>query len=52
MMDESVLKTVTILYAEDDEYIRKMVTRFLKRRAAAVYVLGQTEVDISQNQIV
>jgi YesN/AraC family two-component response regulator len=40
MTGESVLKAVTILYAEDDEYIRKMVTRFLKRRAAAVYEAG------------
>ncbi|MBF0457329.1 MAG: response regulator [Nitrospirae bacterium] len=37
MINESVLKTITLLYAEDDEYIRTMLARFLKRRVAKVY---------------
>ncbi|MBF0537529.1 MAG: response regulator [Nitrospirae bacterium] len=37
MIDESILKTLTVLYVEDDEFIRKMLARFLKRRVAAVY---------------
>ncbi|MEO5359153.1 MAG: response regulator [Nitrospirota bacterium] len=37
MMDVSVLKTLTVLYVEDDDYIRTMVARFLKRRVAKVY---------------
>lgn len=37
MINESALKTITLLYAEDDEYIRTMLVRFLKRRVAKVY---------------
>lgn len=36
-MDESILKAITVLYAEDDDYIRMMVARFLKRRVAKVF---------------
>ncbi|MBF0465200.1 MAG: response regulator [Nitrospirae bacterium] len=37
MRDESILKTLTVLYVEDDVNIRKMTSRFLKRRFAYVY---------------
>ncbi|KWT75610.1 response regulator [Candidatus Magnetominusculus xianensis] len=48
MMDVSVLKTLTVLYVEDDDYIRTMVARFLKRRVAKVYeaVNGREGLDI------
>lgn len=36
-MDESILKTVTVLYVEDDAYIRTLTARFLKRRVANLY---------------
>ncbi|WP_420266583.1 response regulator [Candidatus Magnetominusculus dajiuhuensis] len=37
MMDESVLKAIRVLYAEDDVYIRTLVARFLRRRVAKVF---------------
>ncbi|MCG6550766.1 MAG: response regulator [Candidatus Magnetominusculus sp. LBB02] len=37
MINEADLKTVTVLYVEDDDYIRQLVARFLKRRVAKVY---------------
>ncbi|MBF0568758.1 MAG: response regulator [Nitrospirae bacterium] len=37
MMDESVLKAIRVLYAEDDMYIRALVARFLRRRVAKVF---------------
>ncbi|MEO5355710.1 MAG: response regulator [Nitrospirae bacterium YQR-1] len=40
MKDEPVLKSLTVLYAEDEGYIRELVTRFLKRRVAAVHEAG------------
>lgn len=40
MMDESVLKTITMLYAEDDDYIRTVVAKFLKRRIAKLYEIA------------
>lgn len=48
MMDESVLKAVTVLYVEDDEYIRTMIARFLRRRVAKLYeaVNGKEGLDI------
>ncbi|MBF0486973.1 MAG: response regulator [Nitrospirae bacterium] len=48
MMDESVLKTIRVLYAEDDTYIRTLVARFLKRRVAKVFeaVNGKEGLDI------
>ncbi|MBF0318864.1 MAG: response regulator [Nitrospirae bacterium] len=48
MMGESVLKTLKVLYAEDDDYIRTLVARFLRRRVAKVYeaVNGKEGLDI------
>ncbi|MBF0317515.1 MAG: response regulator [Nitrospirae bacterium] len=40
MINEAILKTLTVLYVEDDEFIRKMLARFLRRRVAAVYEAG------------
>ncbi|MBF0608957.1 MAG: response regulator [Candidatus Magnetobacterium sp. LHC-1] len=40
MTNESILKTLTVLYVEDDEFIRKMLGRFLRRRVAVVYDAG------------
>lgn len=48
MNKEAVLKEITVLYAEDDEYIRSMVARFLRRRVAKVYeaVNGREGLDL------
>ncbi|MEO5360404.1 MAG: response regulator [Nitrospirota bacterium] len=48
MMNEPVLKNITLLYAEDDDYIRAMLVRFLRRRVAKVYeaVNGREGLDI------
>ena len=48
MMDESVLTTIKVLYAEDDDYIRTLVARFLRRRVAKVYeaINGREGLDI------
>ena len=40
MTNETVLKTLTVLYAEDEGYIREIITRFLRRRVAMVYEAG------------
>ncbi|MBF0337611.1 MAG: response regulator [Nitrospirae bacterium] len=37
MTNEAILKALTVLYVEDDEFIRKMLGRFLRRRVAVVY---------------
>jgi Response regulator containing CheY-like receiver, AAA-type ATPase, and DNA-binding domains len=48
MMDISVLKTITVLYVEDDTYIRTLVAKFLRRRVAKLYeaVNGKEGLDI------
>ncbi|MBF0518845.1 MAG: response regulator [Nitrospirae bacterium] len=35
--NDELLKNLTILYVEDEVNIRELITRFLKRRVAAVY---------------
>ncbi|MEO5358755.1 MAG: response regulator, partial [Nitrospirae bacterium YQR-1] len=35
--NNELLKTLTVLYVEDEASIRAMVSRFLKRRVAVVY---------------
>ncbi|MBF0520001.1 MAG: response regulator [Nitrospirae bacterium] len=37
MEDISVLKTISVLYVEDDYLVRECIGRFLKRRCKAVY---------------
>ncbi|MBF0564897.1 MAG: response regulator [Nitrospirae bacterium] len=37
MEDISVLKTVSVLYVEDEYLVRESIARFLKRRCKAVY---------------
>ncbi|KWT94484.1 response regulator [Candidatus Magnetominusculus xianensis] len=48
MMNEPLLKNITLLYVEDDDYIRAMLVRFLRRRVAKVYeaVNGREGLDI------
>jgi CheY-like chemotaxis protein len=53
MINNSVLKTLTLLYVEDEGHIREMVSRFLRRRVAKVYeaVNGKEGLDIyTQNK--
>ncbi|QWR78193.1 response regulator transcription factor [Candidatus Magnetomonas plexicatena] len=37
MTDNTVLKTLTLLYVEDEANIREVISRFLNRRVAVVY---------------
>ncbi|KJU82719.1 response regulator receiver protein [Candidatus Magnetobacterium bavaricum] len=58
MINEALLKTLTVLYVEDDDFIRQMLGRFLKRRVGTVsdarngkegleaYIKHQDEIDV------
>ncbi|KJU86457.1 response regulator receiver protein [Candidatus Magnetobacterium bavaricum] len=37
MINEALLKTLTVLYVEDNDLVKRMLTKFLRRRVGNIY---------------